>query len=300
MTQVEIERETPSQSCRPHVEGFHDASSGTISYLVTDPQSRHAAVIDPVLDYEPRSGRTATRSLEPLMQQIDARGLTLDWILETHPHADHLSGAPLLKERCGGRIGIGRGVTSVQDTWSRLFNLGPEFPCDGSQFDRLFDEGDSFTIGGLEARVWETPGHTPACITYLIDDAAFIGDTLFMPDSGSARADFPGGDAAQLYRSIQRILALPDDTRLFVCHDYQPGGRNLAYETTVALQKAANTHVGSRKSEADYVRLRQERDAQLDLPELLLPSLQVNIRAGHLPPSEDDGQRYLKIPLNRL
>lgn len=287
----------------PHIRGLFDTASSTMSYVVADPATRVAAVIDPVLDYDPKAARTGTASAERLIEAT--AGLTVEWILETHTHADHLSAAPYLKQKLGGRIAIGAFVSEVQQTWKRLLNLDPDFRADGSQFDRLFAEGERFTIGSLAVTVWHTPGHTPACVTYLVQGpegpaCAFVGDTLFMPDYGTARADFPGGDARQLYRSIRRILSLPAETRIFVCHDYQPGGRALAYELTVAEHRRANLHIKDGTSEEAFAEFRRERDKTLEMPALLLPSVQVNIRAGRLPAPKSNGTAYLKIPLNRF
>lgn len=284
----------------PVVKAFFHEGTSTISYVVSDPESRQAAILDPVLDYNASAGRVSTDSVDALATYLAAEGLDLQWVLETHPHADHLSAGRVVRERIGGRLGIGDGIRAVQDVWNGLYNLGAEVAKDGSQFDRLFADGDEFTLGRLPVRVLHTPGHTPACVTYLIGDAAFVGDTLFMPDFGTARADFPGGDARQLYKSIQRILALPPETRIFTCHDYCPGGRELRWESTVAEQRAANKHVRDGIDEEAFVAMRRERDACLNAPALLLPSLQVNIRGGDLPPPDDNGTRYLRIPLNRF
>lgn len=293
---------------RLRIDTFFDEATSTFSHLVIDLDSRQAAIIDSVLDYDPKSGRTGTQSAERLAAQVEALGLTVQWLLETHVHADHLSAAPWLQARLGGTIAIGAQITTVQKTFGTLFNAEPEFARDGRQFGRLFADGDTFAIGGLRATALHTPGHTPACLTYVVetpDDpqvapAAFVGDTLFMPDYGTARCDFPGGDAATLYRSIRRVLDLPGDTRLFMCHDYRPGGRALAHVTTVAEQRAANVHVHEGIAEDTFVAMRRARDATLDMPVLMLPSVQVNMRAGHLPPPESNGVRYLKIPLDRL
>jgi glyoxylase-like metal-dependent hydrolase (beta-lactamase superfamily II) len=287
----------------PHVRGLFDPSTSTMSYIVADPATQTAAIIDPVLDYDGKAARTSTTSADRLIEA--ASGLTVEWILETHTHADHLSAAPYIKGKLGGRIAIGAFVADVQKAWKRLLNLDPDFRADGSQFDRLFAEGESFKVGSLDVTVWHTPGHTPACVTYVVQGpggpaCAFVGDTLFMPDYGTARADFPGGDARQLYRSIRRILSLPADSRIFVCHDYQPGGRELAYEATVAEHRRANLHIKDGTSEDTFAEFRRERDKTLDMPALLLPSVQVNIRAGRLPPPESNGTSYLKIPLNRF
>lgn len=293
---------------RLRIDTFFDEATSTFSHLVIDLDSRQAAIIDSVLDYDPKSGRTGTQSAERLAAQVEALGLTVQWLLETHVHADHLSAAPWLQARLGGTIAIGAQITTVQKTFGTLFNAEPEFARDGRQFGRLFADGDTFAIGGLRATALHTPGHTPACLTYLVETpdnpqvapAAFVGDTLFMPDYGTARCDFPGGDAATLYRSIRRVLDLPGDTRLFMCHDYRPGGRALAHVTTVAEQRAANVHVHDGIAEDTFVAMRRARDATLDMPVLMLPSVQVNMRAGHLPPPESNGVRYLKIPLDRL
>lgn len=286
---------------RPGVTGFFDEATNTITYLVTDPDSAAAAIIDSVLDFDYASGRTDTRSADAVIAHVRAEGLSVEWILETHVHADHLSAAPYLQQRLGGRIGIGANITVVQDTFGKIFNEGTEFQRDGSQFDRLFREGDRFRIGGLEGRVLHTPGHTPACLTYVIGDAAFVGDTLFMPDFGTARCDFPGGSAEMLFQSIQKILSLPDATRVFVGHDYKaPGRENFAWETTVAEERARNVHVGAGRSAADFVTMREARDRTLQMPRLIVPSLQVNMRAGQMPPPEADGTTYLKVPVNKL
>ncbi|GAB1435898.1 MBL fold metallo-hydrolase [Sphaerotilus sulfidivorans] len=293
---------------RLRIDTFFDEATSTFSHLVIDLDSRQAAIIDSVLDFDARSGRTGTQGAERLAAQVEALGLTVQWLLETHVHADHLSAAPWLQARLGGTIAIGAMITTVQKTFGTLFNAGDDFARDGRQFGRLFADGDTFAIGGLRATALHTPGHTPACLTYVVetpDDpqvapAAFVGDTLFMPDYGTARCDFPGGDAATLYRSVRRVLDLPGDTRLFMCHDYRPGGRALAHVTTVAEQRAANVHVHDGIAEDTFVAMRRARDATLDMPVLMLPSVQVNMRAGHLPPPESNGVRYLKIPLDRL
>lgn len=277
------------------IQGFHDAATGTISYVVHDPATRQAAVIDPVLDYEPASGRTATHSADRLLAHLRAEGLGLQWILETHAHADHLSAAPYLKQQAGGLVAIGEHIREVQATFGRLYNQ----PVTADGFDRLLRDGESISIGSLTATALLVPGHTPADLAYRIEDAVFVGDTLFMPDLGSARADFPGGDPSQLYRSMQRLLALPPETRLFVCHDY-PQGREARWQTTVAEQRAANIHVHDGVAEAEFVAMRRARDATLGMPALMLPALQVNIRAGQLPPPESNGIAYLRIPLNAL
>lgn len=283
---------------KPVVQGFFDKRTFSVQYVVSDPATHKCAIIDPVLDYDEKSGSTAMTNADRLLAYIEEQGLELEWILDTHPHADHFSSAHYLKERTGAPTAIGSHVTAVQQLWKGIYNW-PEFPADGSQWDRLFAGGDSFTIGELEARVLFSPGHTLASITYMIGDAAFIHDTLFMPDSGSARADFPGGSANCLWNSIQQILSLPGDTRLFVGHDYQPGGREPLWETTVDEQKRSNAHVNG-KDEAAFVALRTARDKTLPMPKLILHALQVNIRGGRLPEPEENGQRYLKIPLNAL
>lgn len=285
---------------RPDVFAFFDQATNTVSYVVKDPNGPAAAVIDSVLDFDYASGHTDTRSADAIVEFINQRGLNVEWVLETHVHADHLSAAPYLQERLGGKIGIGERITTVQETFGKIFNEGTRFQRDGSQFDQLFAEGNSFRVGALEGRVLHTPGHTPACLTYVIGDAAFVGDTLFMPDYGTARCDFPGGSAEMLYGSIQKILALPDDTRIFVGHDYLPEGREeYEWETTVGAQKAKNIHIAGR-SEGDFVRMRQARDATLGAPRLIIPSLQVNMRAGRMPEPEDNGEVYLKVPVNKL
>lgn len=284
-----------------NVQGFFDEATNTITYVVTDPKGPACAVIDSVLDFDYASGRTDTRSADQVIAYIQTNGLDLTWILETHVHADHLSAAPYIQERLGGKIGIGDRITVVQNTFGKIFNEGTQFQRDGSQFDQLFHEGDSFDIGHLRGTVLHTPGHTPACLTYVIGDAAFVGDTLFMPDFGTARCDFPGGSAATLFDSVQKIMALPDETRIFVCHDYKaPGRDDYAWETTVGAQKALNIHVGAGKSRAEFVAMREGRDATLAMPRLIIPSLQVNMRAGQMPEPEDNGTTYLKVPINGL
>ena len=282
------------------IESFFDEATSTVSYIVFDRATRACAVIDSVLDYDPKSGRTSTASADRIIARVRELGARLEWILETHVHADHLSAAPWIKQQLGGRLGIGEHIVTVQQVFGKLFNAGSEFERDGSQFDHLFRDGETFTIGSLQARALHTPGHTPACMSYLIEDAAFVGDTLFMPDYGTARCDFPGGNARTLYRSIRTLLSLPPDTRLFMCHDYMPDGRAPRWETTVADERAHNIHVHDGISEDDFVAMRTARDATLDMPVLILPSVQVNMRAGHLPPPEDNGTRYLKIPLDAL
>ena len=285
----------------PQIEAFFDPATFTWSYVVSDPATKRCAIIDSVLDYDAAAGRTSTASADRLIAHVREQGLEVDWLLETHVHADHLSAAPYLRQALGGQLGIGALITRVQNTFGKLFNAGGDFATDGRQFDRLFEDGDCFAIGSLEARVLHTPGHTPACVTYVIGDAAFIGDTLFMPDYGTARCDFPGGDARALYRSIQQLFALPDETRLYLCHDYLPAGRS-AYVcmTTVAEQRANNLHIHDGVDEDSFVAMRLARDATLKMPALILPSVQVNMRGGELPPAEDNGVRYLKVPLNVL
>jgi len=286
---------------KPDVTAFFDEATNTISYVVRDPAGSACAIVDSVLDFDYASGRTDTASAGRIAAHVRDAGLDVQWLLETHVHADHLSAAPWLQERLGGRIGIGENIRMVQETFGKVFNEGTEFRRDGSQFDRLFAEGDSFHIGQLRGDVLHTPGHTPACLTYVIGDAAFVGDTLFMPDFGTARCDFPGGSSAMLYASIQKILALPEETRIFVGHDYKaPGREEYAWETTVGEQKARNVHVGGGRDEASFVRMRDERDATLPMPRLIIPSLQVNMRAGRMPPTDDRGGVFLKVPVNRL
>ena len=285
----------------PQVHPFFDEATNTLTYLVQEPEGRACAVIDSVLDFDYASGRTDTRSADAVIAHIRAHELDLQWILETHVHADHLSAAPYIQEHLGGRIGIGDRITVVQETFGKIFNEGTRFQRDGSQFDQLFHEGDSVMIGQMRADVLHTPGHTPACLTYVIGDAAFVGDTLFMPDFGTARCDFPGGSAEVMFDSVQRILSLPDATRIFVGHDYKAPGRDAyAWESTVADQKALNVHIGAGRPKSEFVALRQARDATLAMPRLIIPSLQVNMRAGHMPEPEDNGQSYLKVPINGL
>lgn len=285
----------------PKVTGFFDDATNTISYVVQDPAGRGCAIVDSVLDFDYASGRTDTKSADAIIAFVRENDLDVQWILETHVHADHLSAAPYLQEALGGKIGIGDRIQVVQDTFGKVFNEGTEFQRDGSQFDSLFVEGDSFHIGQMRADVLHTPGHTPACLTYVIGDAAFVGDTLFMPDFGTARCDFPGGSSEQLYDSVQKILALPDETRIFVGHDYKaPGRDDYAWETTVGEQKAKNVHVGGDASKERFVEMRDARDATLAMPKLIIPSLQVNMRAGQMPPADEDGKVFLKVPVNGL
>jgi glyoxylase-like metal-dependent hydrolase (beta-lactamase superfamily II) len=288
---------------KPNAEVFSyfDTDTNAACYIVKDPSSNACAVIDSILDFDAAAGRITTKHADRLIAEITLKELKLEWILETHVHADHLSAAPYLAQKLGGKIAIGANIDAVQKVFGKIFNAGTEFQMDGSQFDRLFDDGDKFQIGDMTVNVIHTPGHTPACVTYIMGDAAFIGDTLFMPDFGTARADFPGGSAVDLYHSIQKILELPDDTRLFLCHDYKAEGRDdYCWETTVAAQKANNVHVGGGKTEAEFVEFRTNRDNELTMPKLIVPSIQVNMRAGNLPPAEDDGEHYLKIPINKL
>ncbi|MCG6118621.1 MAG: MBL fold metallo-hydrolase [Aquimonas sp.] len=286
---------------RPEVLPFFDDDSSTWTYLVWDAATSRAAIIDPVLDFDEKSGNTALDSAQRLLAAVRERQLQVDWILETHAHADHLSAGHWLRDQLpGARLAIGEGIREVQKTFRPIFNLGQHFPVDGSQFDQLFADGERFGIGGLKAQVIATPGHTNDSVSYLIGDAVFVGDTLFMPDGGSARCDFPGGSAGRLYASIRRLFELPDETRVFVCHDYSPGGREAACETTVAAQREANIHVGGGRSEAEFVQMREARDATLPMPRLILPAVQVNIRAGALPEPEDNGVRYLKLPVDQF
>lgn len=288
-----------TQQTGPEVTAFFDAASNTISYVARDPNSTACAVYDSVMDFDYAAGALSTEQAERIAAYIESAGLSLEWVIETHVHADHLSAAPWLQERLGGKIGIGEGIRVVQDTFGKIFNEGTEFERDGSQFDQLFKDGDTYRIGNLQATALHTPGHTPACMVHVLGDAAFVGDTLFMPDGGTARADFPGGDAGQLYDSIQRVLSLPDETRLFMCHDYGPNGRDIQWETTVAAEREHNIHVGRGTSREAFVKLRSERDATLKVPSLIIPSLQVNMRAGQLP-RDTNGQPALKVPLTGL
>ncbi|WP_425093658.1 MBL fold metallo-hydrolase [Tropicimonas sp. S265A] len=281
------------------IEPFFDPATNTISYVVSDPQTASCAVIDSVMDIDHAAGRITFENADRLIAYIAEKNLTLEWIIETHVHADHLSAAPYLQDRLGGKIAISSNIRVIQDTFGKIFNEGTEFRRDGSQFDRLLEDGDSYAIGSLPAFAIATPGHTPACMTHVIGNAAFVGDTLFMPDGGSARADFPGGDAGVLYDSIQRVLSLPEEMRLFMCHDYGPGGREIRWETTVAAEKADNIHVGGGRSREAFIRFRTERDARLGMPKLILPSLQVNMRAGEVP-RDEDGRAMLKLPINAL
>jgi glyoxylase-like metal-dependent hydrolase (beta-lactamase superfamily II) len=285
----------------PTVKSFFDEPTNTVSYVIHDPATGAAAVIDSVLDYDAAAGRTSRGSADEIVAYVTAQNLTVTWLLETHAHADHLSAAPYLKEKLGGALAIGREIIQVQNVLGKIFNAGTEFARDGAEFDRLFDDGDRFTIGGLEAMALHVPGHTPADLAYVIGDAVFTGDTLFMPDYGTARADFPGGDSRQLFRSIRRLMLFPEHTRLFLCHDYKAAGRDTyAWETTVAAQRTGNVHVHEGVGEDEFVAMRDARDATLSMPKLIVPSIQVNIRGGHLPEPESNGARYLKIPLDVL
>jgi glyoxylase-like metal-dependent hydrolase (beta-lactamase superfamily II) len=286
---------------RPEIASFFDPATFTVTYVVRDPATREAAIIDPVLDFDPNSGRTATASADAVIEYVNSHNLKVIWLLETHAHADHFSAAPYLQERLGGTIAIGEHITAVQAVFGKLFNAGPEFAHDGSQFDVLFKDGDTFSIGALPVTVLHVPGHTPACIAYIVGEAVFVGDTMFMPDYGTARADFPGGNARTLFRSLRRILSLPHETRLFMCHDYLPKGRSdYVWETTVAAEREGNVHAHDGVTEDEFVAMREARDATLDMPRLILPSVQVNMRAGHLPPPDDNGVIYLKLPVNAV
>ena len=288
-----------NMSIKPEVSPHFDEATNTITYIVKDPDSNHCAIIDSVMDIDYAAGRITYDAADALIAEIKDRGLTLDWIIETHVHADHLSAAPYIQQKLGGKIGVGEKIMLIQETFGKIFNEGTEFQRDGSQFDALFKDGDTYMIGGMQAFAIYTPGHTPACMVHVIGDAAFAGDTLFMPDGGSARCDFPGGDAGELYDSIMKVLSLPDETRLFMCHDYGPNGRAIQWETTVADQKADNIHVGGGKTRADFIKFRTERDAQLAMPKLIIPSLQVNMRAGDIP-KDTDGNPMLKVPINAI
>lgn len=302
------ETSTLPHAARLQVESHFDPTTSTFSHILWDQVTAQCALIDSVLDYDPKSGRTDTRGADHLIERVHALGLTVQWLLETHVHADHLSAAPHLHKHLGGQLAIGAHISTVQKTFGELFNVGSGFACDGSQFDRLLHDGDHLQIGGLQVTAMHTPGHTPACMTYVVRDhsvdplrtVAFVGDTLFMPDYGTARCDFPGGSASTLFRSIQKVLALPDDTRIYLCHDYPPSDREPQCLTTVSAQKAANVHVHQGVTEAEFVSMREQRDATLSMPTLILPAVQVNMRAGQLPPAEDNGVAYLKIPINAL
>jgi glyoxylase-like metal-dependent hydrolase (beta-lactamase superfamily II) len=300
MTTIALIPHAVSMTVKPEVKAFFDEPTNTVTYVVRDPTSNACAVIDSVMDIDYAAGRIAYDSADAVIAYIQQHDLKLEWLIETHVHADHLSGAPYIQKKLGGKIGIGENIVIVQDTFGKVFNEGTEFQRDGSQFDQLFKDGDTYQIGAMTAFVMHTPGHTPACMTHVIGDAAFVGDTLFMPDGGSARADFPGGDARTLYRSIQRVLALPATMRLFMCHDYGPNGREIRWETTVAEQRCHNIHVKDGVMEDEFVKVREARDATLAMPKLIIPSLQVNMRAGSLPPPDDNGKVFLKVPVNTL
>lgn len=291
--------QSPNMNQKPDVKAFFDQQSNTISYVVKDPQSKFCAVIDAVMQFDYAAGRLSYDSADEMINYISSNQLTLEWIIETHVHADHLSGAPYIQEKLGGKIGIGEHIQSVQKTFGKIFNEGTEFERDGSQFDKLFKDNDKYSVGQMNCFAIHTPGHTPACMVHIMGDAAFCGDTLFMPDGGSARADFPGGDAGQLFDSISRVLSMPDEIRLFVCHDYGPGGRAISWETTIRDQKTANIHVANGKTREAFVVMREERDATLAMPKLIIPSLQVNMRAGDVP-RDKTGNMTLKVPLNKL
>ncbi|MGB0354340.1 MAG: MBL fold metallo-hydrolase [Paracoccaceae bacterium] len=288
-----------NMNVQPEVESFFDPATNTISYVVKDPNSNSCAIVDSVMDIDYAAGKISYENADAIISYVKEKGLKVEWLIETHVHADHLSAAPYIQEKLGGKIGIGENIITVQETFGKVFNEGTEFQRDGSQFDALFKDGDVYEIGGLRAFAIYTPGHTPACMTHVVGNAAFVGDTLFMPDGGSARADFPGGDAGTLYDSIQKVLALPDEMRLFMCHDYGPNGRNIEWETTVGDEKKHNIHVGEGKTREEFIKFRTERDAQLDMPKLIIPSLQVNMRAGDIP-TDKDGRPMLKVPLNTL
>ena len=286
---------------KPEVKAFFDEATFTISYVVTDPETKKCAVIDSLLDFDQASGRTNTKSADELIAWVKAEGLTCDWIIDTHVHADHLTAAPYIKSQLGGVTAIGDQISVVQKVFKAIFNEGQKFHTDGSQFDHLFADGETYKVGNIEAKALHTPGHTPACMSHLIGDALFVGDTIFMPDFGTARCDFPGGDAGTLYDSVQKLFALPDETRMFLCHDYQAPGRDDSHwESTVGEQKAKNIHVKEGTSKEDFIKMRTERDATLAMPKLILPSVQINMRAGNMPEPEDNGQRYMKLPINAL
>lgn len=286
---------------KPEVKGFFDEATNTISYVVWDKATKQAAIVDSLLDFDQASGRTKTDSADVMIAFVKEAGLTVDWIIDTHVHADHLTAAPYIKSQLGGRTGIGEHIATVQKVFGEIFNEGQEFHTDGSQFDHLFKDGETYKVGNIGARAIHTPGHTPACMSHLIGDALFVGDTIFMPDFGTARCDFPGGDAGTLYDSIQKLFALPGDTRVFLCHDYKAPGRDeYVWETTIAEEKAHNKHVHTGISKEEFVKMRTERDATLAMPKLILPSVQINMRAGEMPPAEENGKRYMKIPINAL
>ena len=282
------------------VRHYYDQDTNTISYLVSDPQTHHCAVIDSVLNFDYAAGKISYQQADQIIADINASGLTVQWLIETHVHADHLSAAPYIQQKVGGEIMISKEITAVQDIFGKVFNAGTEFERDGSQFDRLLSDGDDYMIGNIPAKAIHTPGHTPACMAHVIGDAIFVGDTLFMPDGGTARADFPGGDARTLYRSIHKILALPETYRMFICHDYQPGGREFAFQTSVKEQRESNIHIADNVSEDAFVAMREARDATLNMPKLIMPSIQVNMRAGHMPKAEENGDTYLKVPVTGI
>ncbi|PPC87597.1 MAG: MBL fold metallo-hydrolase [Hyphomicrobium sp.] len=292
--------QTVDMTIKPEIKGFFDEETNTVSYVVKDPASKSCAIIDSVMDIDYAAGRISYQSADDIIRYVLDQGLTVEWLIETHAHADHLSAAPYIQGKLGGKLGIGENIRIVQEVFGKIFNEGTEFQRNGSQFDRLFKDGDTYTIGGMTAFAMLTPGHTPACMTHVIGNAAFVGDTLFMPDGGTARADFPGGDAKVLFHSIKRVLELPNEMRLFMCHDYAPGGREIKWETSVAEQKATNIHVHEAVTEDEFVKMRNERDATLGLPKLIIPSIQVNIRGGQLPEPDESGKRYLKVPVNEL
>jgi glyoxylase-like metal-dependent hydrolase (beta-lactamase superfamily II) len=297
----QVLRAASDGALRAEIASFFDPATYTVTYVVSDPATREAAIVDSVLDFDPNSGRTTTASADTVIDYVTSHNLKVTWLLETHAHADHFSAAPYLQEKLGGKIAIGADIVTVQTVFGKLFNAGTEFERDGSQFDALFKDGDTFTIGTLPVTVMHVPGHTPACIAYVVGEAVFVGDTMFMPDYGTARADFPGGDARTLFRSLRRILALPPETRLFMCHDYLPKGRSqYVWETTVAAERENNIHAHDGITEDEFVAMREARDATLDMPRLILPSVQVNMRAGHLPPPDENGVTYLKIPVNAV
>lgn len=297
----QVLRAAADAALRPVIASFFDPATYTVTYVAHDPATLEAAIIDSVLDFDPNSGRTATASADAVIAYVTMHNLKVTWLLETHAHADHFSAAPYLQEKLGGKIAIGAAITTVQQVFGKLFNAGTEFARDGSQFDALFQDGDTFTIGAVPVTVLHVPGHTPACIAYVVGEAVFVGDTMFMPDYGTARADFPGGDARTLFRSLRRILSLPPETRLFMCHDYLPKGRSeYVWETTVAAEREGNVHAHDGITEDEFVAMREARDATLDMPRLILPSVQVNMRAGHMPPPDDNGVTYLKLPVNAV
>ena len=298
---AQIERAQADKRLRPSIAGFFDEATNTVSYVVHDPKTGEAAIIDSVLDFDAASGRTANGSADRMIEYVTSNNLKVTWLIETHAHADHISAAPYLQERLGGKLAIGRGIIRVQEVFGKLFNAGTDFERDGSQFDKLFEDGETFRIGELEGIALHVPGHTPADMAFIVGDAAFVGDTIFMPDFGTARADFPGGDAGQLFRSIRRLLSLPDETRLFLCHDYKAPGRDeYAWETTVKQQREENVHVKDGVTEQDFVAMRTDRDKTLSMPKLIMPSVQVNIRGGRLPDPEENGVSYIKIPVNAV